>query len=425
MKSFFHLLCLLNVCAYAGTNELVVHEWGTFTSLQDETGRAIGGINSDDEPVPRFVHDLNRLLILKPHELPPVSYQGVPRCHPDVTMRLETPVIYFHLPEDTATPLVIDVSVAWRGGWLTQFYPGAQSEAPGAFGALNENTVGRLAWLKLSVGGEASGPATTERVWTTPRAVEAASVTTASGESEKYLFYRGVGHLNAPLQIARVKDQLALRSQLDSDFVVPLKIRRLWLAQFRSNGECAFRSLAPVPLRSDSERTLLSTPASFAEREFGTANLSKLRALMRQALVEDGLFGDEADALLNTWELSYFKSAGLRLFFLVPREWTDRYLPLELSLPAKMSRILVGRIELVTPEHRHLLRQIAEAPVPTKPWAYFTNQEGKPGIKGSMPPAYRELGRFRNALVLDELEQRSSESLRAFIRINGLQAYAR
>lgn len=67
MKSFFvRLLCLFSVCARAGTNELVVHEWGTFTSLQDETGRAIGGINSDDEPVPRFVHDLNHLLILHP-----------------------------------------------------------------------------------------------------------------------------------------------------------------------------------------------------------------------------------------------------------------------------------------------------------------------------------------------------------------------
>src|SRR6476659_1533160 len=35
---------------------IVVHEWGTFTSYQDESGRAIGGINTDDEPVPAFVH---------------------------------------------------------------------------------------------------------------------------------------------------------------------------------------------------------------------------------------------------------------------------------------------------------------------------------------------------------------------------------
>ena len=30
----------------------VVHEWGTFTSLQDENGRTLSGINTDDEPMP-------------------------------------------------------------------------------------------------------------------------------------------------------------------------------------------------------------------------------------------------------------------------------------------------------------------------------------------------------------------------------------
>jgi hypothetical protein len=35
--------------------ELVVHEWGTFTSLQDERGDALAGINIDDEPLPDFV----------------------------------------------------------------------------------------------------------------------------------------------------------------------------------------------------------------------------------------------------------------------------------------------------------------------------------------------------------------------------------
>src|SRR6266700_8436110 len=28
---------------------LVIHEWGTFTNLQDESGKSVGGINSDDE----------------------------------------------------------------------------------------------------------------------------------------------------------------------------------------------------------------------------------------------------------------------------------------------------------------------------------------------------------------------------------------
>ena len=420
MKRFL-LLCLLSVCAHAATSPLLVHEWGTFTSLQDETGRAIGGINSDDEPVPRFVHDLNRLLILKPQEAPPVCFQGAPRCHPCVTLRLETPVIYFHLPDEVKTPVVLDVRVAWRGGWLTQFYPDARSEAPGAFRVLDEKTLGRLMWLNLTVGRDAHGPLTTEPVWTAPRAVKASPVTTASGESEKYLFYRGVGHLNAPLRVARTNDRLDLLGQLETDFKMPLRIQRLWLAQFRSDGGCAFRSLNGVTLSNES--LLLSTAARFAPREFSAANLSGLRGQMHQALVADGLFDDEADALLNTWQLSYFKSAGLRLFFVVPRAWTDHYLPLDISVAARVSRVMVGRIELVTAEHRSLLRQIAEAPIPTRPWAAFGSANGKPEISGEMPPAYRTLGRFRNALVLDELKQRPTEALRAFIEINGLHAY--
>ena len=49
---------LLPISARASTDKLVIHEWGTFTSLQDEAGRSIGGINNDDEPLPKFVHDL-------------------------------------------------------------------------------------------------------------------------------------------------------------------------------------------------------------------------------------------------------------------------------------------------------------------------------------------------------------------------------
>ena len=44
--------------------DVVVHEWGTFTALQDEAGNAVGGINTEDEPVPPFVHDVSRMLLI-------------------------------------------------------------------------------------------------------------------------------------------------------------------------------------------------------------------------------------------------------------------------------------------------------------------------------------------------------------------------
>src|SRR5262245_51043536 len=104
---------------------LVVHEWGTFTALQDEAGRTLGGINTDDEPVPAFCHDVAPRLVFTPGVAAWGPAQGAPRGHRDVTMRLETPVLYFHPPKNTSNPLVVSVKVAFRGGWLTQFYPRA------------------------------------------------------------------------------------------------------------------------------------------------------------------------------------------------------------------------------------------------------------------------------------------------------------
>src|SRR5688500_17461216 len=43
--------------APADRTKLTGHEWGTFTVLQDEEGQPLGGINTDDEPVPDFVHN--------------------------------------------------------------------------------------------------------------------------------------------------------------------------------------------------------------------------------------------------------------------------------------------------------------------------------------------------------------------------------
>jgi hypothetical protein len=358
------LLVGFGATAFGGNERLVVHEWGTFTSLQDEAGRTLGGINTEDELLPSFTHDLDHLFVLRRNALPPSFYKGAPESLPRVTMRLETPVIYFYPPAESALPLLLDVKVAFRGGWLTEYYPDAKVEAPGAFRALTPATMGTLAWHDLKVGVTNHGPETTEHVWTAPRAVKAVALQTRKGESEKYLFYRGVGNVDAPLRIVRdaARDRFWLFSQTESwaSSSAPWIIRNLWLASFRPDGAAAFRKLDAIAVDSDASTELTSTPASFRDDEYSQAGLDKLRQEMRLALIEEGLFDDEADALLNTWELSYFKSTGLRLFFLLPRAWTDHRLPLELSVPAEIQRVMVGRIELVTPEQRKLVRQLAE-----------------------------------------------------------------
>src|SRR6266478_5156923 len=103
---FLLAIAFASVTAALSAQPLVVHEWGTFTSLQDEGGRTLSGINTDDEPVPAFCHDLAPRLVFRPDVAAWGPSQGAPRGHRDVTMRLETPVIYFHLPKGEANPLV-------------------------------------------------------------------------------------------------------------------------------------------------------------------------------------------------------------------------------------------------------------------------------------------------------------------------------
>ena len=459
------LLMLLTTSAGAG-DKWTIHEWGTFTSLENESGDALGGINTDDEPVPQFVHRLNYGLLLPPTEIPASFGKGIPICHPDVNMRLETPVIYFHPPASHTGIQKINVTVGFRGGWLTEFYPDAEASAPGfaqnrigstvaysstgPLGSISRLTKSELKWNDLSVGGDWSFTNTTEHVWTSPRAVQAAPVQTASAESEKFLFYRGIAHIDAPLRVARDANtgELLFRSQLeDLPGNQPLPIRAMWLVDIQPTGKLAFRVLPSISLDHNSKKILSHTRPDFDSSDYSPGNLEKLEASLRAALVDDGLFTDEAQALLNTWELSYFKSPGVRVFFLVPRAWTDSVLPLQISQPAEINRVMVGRIELVTPAQRNNLRELGGFSLTriqsdsddmrarysnalrgdngTK-WTQLTSARTPLSATIFVPKTYQtylDLGRFRNALILDEAAHHPTPSLTNFIATYRLQAF--
>jgi len=348
-------------------------------------------------------------------------------------MRLETPVLYFHADKDFHGR--VDVRVEFKSGWLTQFYPDAaatpESLTRGSFGKLDGRTTGSLTWSNLELNTATTGPETSQHVWLAPRAVDALQVKAEKGEAEKYLFYRGVANLNAPLQVTR-PTQGTLNIAGHSEH-----IHTFWYADIRKDGTAAYRTLdAANP----------TTAANFVPSDYKTRAITALRLELRAALVSAGLFGDEADALLNTWELSYFKSSGARLFFLVPQEWTDSVMPLSVSgQHADIVRVMVGRIELVSPEQRALLEKIAAGPVPDS-WNDFRQPLEKQFLKGDYkdwnalfdgskklkdlgfkPPelwqSYLDLGRFRNALVLDEVKHRPTDALKEFIKHFGLEGY--
>jgi hypothetical protein len=458
-KTFFHcaIVVLLSCSAVAAGGKWAVHEWGTFTSLQDETGQAIGGINTDDEPVPDFVHRLASDALLRPTDIPAFLFQGAPSCHPDVTMRLETPVLYFHPPPSGPNVATTTVSVKFRGGWLTEFYPAAVAVSPGLkqgtveFPHLRAETESGLAWNDLKLGGNWPLTNTSAHVWTSPRAVDCASVQSTFGESEKFLFYRGVAHIDAPLKISRdaQRSELIVRSQIgnipsDQPLVIPF----IWLVDIQSPKSAAFRTLSPLTLDRDGDRILARTPASFEKKDFKSANLERLKTELRRALVHEGLFADEAEALLNTWQLSYFQSPGMRVFFIVPRAWTDFYLPIDVSPPADLCRVMVGRIEVVTPEMRRRLSEISALSVAqvsedarrfmtdvnsnnnreaiNREWSALAAGRKSLAEFTSIPKSYQtylDMGRFRNALVLEEAKKNPTPGLTNFISTYRLEAY--
>lgn len=435
------LLVLLAPTVLAGSpDRLVIHEWGTFTSLQNEAGESLGAINVDDEPVPDFVHRLGSLVSRLRDDSLIFFSQGAPYLHPQVTMRLETPVVYFYPPKGFNEK--ISFSASFRGGWLTEYYPTAASEGPGYPKDLSEKTMGRITWNNVSFTDTKPDKQTDEHVWLAPRRVKAASVSVGDGEVEKYLFYRGVGHIDSPVRVRRYgNDAFGIYSQLPDQLQKHegLKVKKLWLVHIDQKHRVGFRTLDPIVLQGNKTIELASTPATFAERDYRKRNLKALRREMKAALVEDGLYQDEAEAMLETWKLSYFQSPGLRLFFMVPRAWTDHILPLEVSVASDIERVMVGRIELVSPGQRALLKRIRESERPDiealgkAVYGEYERVFKENGSKAAdrvfrtplpelakqlgfeLSPAihyYLGLGRFRDALMRDEYRRHPDDKLR-------------
>ena len=137
--------------------------------------------------------------------------------------------------------------------------------------------------------------------------------------------------------------------------------------------------------------------------------------------------------MLETWRLSYFASEGLRVFFLLPQDWTDARLPLSISTPAEVPRVMMGRIELVSPHQRQALARLYELPadeinlIPlyTQVWSpqvaelmsdFDRSHAGLYKAVGREIPEslrlYDSLGRFRDAFLAHEWRTESDAAKR-------------
>jgi hypothetical protein len=346
---------------------VVVHEWGTITTRHTPVGAPVGKLNriEQSEVLPPFVHRFE-----------PPATRGKPEKEtgkgvltpgrPDVTMRLETPVLYFYPPAGSGPLPRFDVSVKFRGGIVNEFYPdGNASVAVDADrinakmdagvvktwwdgGLLDNYVVGSLRWDGLTLNDSARLPSTSSPIWLAPRRVRSTNVVARSGEAERYLFYRGVAHLDALMRTEVTASEVYLRapSRLLWLRQPSMSVRDVWLVDVRPDGKVAFFENGGLDIANDTARDLARIPR-FREKDYSTVNLDSLRASMKRTLVFAGLFADEAEAMLETWKESYFQKPGLRLFYIVPKDWIDYFLPLQISAPHQLTRVLVGRIDLL------------------------------------------------------------------------------
>jgi len=357
--------CLLVTFGTAQAADLVIHEWGTITTIHDAAGNPATGLNriAEDDVLPSFVHRYEPATTSQPQRQ--LGKSPLVPGRPDVTMRLETPVIYFHPPPNKKYDNPIDVTVRFRGGVLNEFYPDAKAsialDTPRVHDkmeagviqewngdVLNNYVVGKLQWKGLRLHDTVVAPLTHSEIWLAPREVSSVSVfSPAAGEGEQYLFYRGVAHLDALLQTKVTGSQVTLHAPAQLVWLdAPATVPNIWLADVRADGMIAFREHAAVTLRKEEAGKELGRIKRSGAGDYTDAGAAQLRASLKKALLAQGLFADEAEAMLNTWKASYFQKAGLRVFYIVPRAWTDYFLPLEFSVPTRVNRVIVGRIDL-------------------------------------------------------------------------------
>ncbi len=320
---FIASICLLGTSARPVYSGLTAHEWGTFTSVAGPDGQAVEWSPlTGSTDLPGFVEQFQK---------------GGYKLGLRGTVRMETPVLYFYAPAEQT----VSVKVSFSKGVITEWYPHASSVEPRA--ALHDGTLyqsqpdGSIAWdsvtLSPSLAADFPQEARSDRYYaarattSTPLRVQ----TPAGEQYEKFLFYRGVSVFPVPIS-ATVTPAGQVRAGNRGNFTFPSVI----LFERRSE-KVGYR----IANALQTEKTLDSPEL--------TATVDSLARDLEGILVAQGLYQNEAQAMVQTWRDSWFEE-GSRLLYIVPPEFVNTVLPLSIKpAPVQTTRVFVGRLELVTP----------------------------------------------------------------------------
>jgi hypothetical protein len=360
--------------AKRANNRLVVHEWGTFTSIAGKNGvslewRPLNGASD----LPSFVYDSSALSGAGFR-----SGQRCIKCNLEALVRMETPVIYFYADRETS----VSVRVALSKGRITEWYPQARM----VYGSTPGDGID---WGRLTVlpGAEENFPVETKPSHYYPaRETDAAPlrICTIKGEQhEKFLFYRGVGTFEQPLTV-KLDDRGVVAKNTSAE-----SIPQLILFENRG-GNIGYQVRNSLDREIVLDRPTLGQNQESLERDLGAM------------LVAQGLYEKEALAMIKTWRDSWFEE-GLRAFYIVPRTVTDSIIPLTIEpQPSEVSRVLVGRIEIITPEmEKEIMSSLSDS---------------SRDLDEVAEEIMRKHGRFAEPVLKDVLEKTSDPDLRTRVQ---------
>jgi hypothetical protein len=293
---------------------------------------------------------------------------------------METPVIYFH----SKTPQRVRVRVCFQKGLLSQWFPVTDLLGPpeksAESGPLDVSSVDKsfLEWevdvLSPGDGLDALPAVEKGSPWAWQRSPASNLVRTVPRtspragpvETERFLFYRGVGSFDLPLH-GRTSAGSSIRLANGGKEDVP----SLFVLHVE-NGRGEFTVLDGLPAGRELDVARPLSPDAPSVDDMVKALVPALVAKLEAR----GLFRDEAEAMAHTSERSYFRTEGLRVLYVVPDGITRSILPLAIEpAPSSLVRVLVGRLECIAPEKEAEVRHALLDRLSTDPARRATAEE--------------------------------------------------
>jgi hypothetical protein len=350
---------------------LVVHEWGTFTSIAGKDGVALEWrpLNGSTD-LPKFVHTIQKDAAGLRHSRSKDDLKAL--------VRMETPVVYFYSKNEMDVSLKVD----FPQGKITEWYPQARAVNTG------------IDWgrIKVMPGAAVNLPVDyTDSHYYPARETDAAPVQVCGtarkvAQQEKFLFYRGVGNFDLPLSVKLAGEKFVLKNSSKDE------IAHLIVFENRG-GKIGYRRYDAFTGEITQQRPALDR------------NINSLLHELKGILVASGLYEKEADAMIKTWRNSWFEE-GMRVFYVLPRQTIDAVLPITIEpRPAELVRVLVGRAEVITPEmEKSVQRQVSLLGHPS------------PAVRETAKQAIRRYGRFSEPILKRILEEESNVVIRNRIK---------